>query len=202
MIISSSVVRRVAASVEVVQWNYTDVEHLEFVHGGYKDSRILYENGLTSLMRIKTAVPTLRFLKIPTLVFVDFPAPLVQVTYASQMGIISRTTVTLNDVSKSETEVTVDYEFELSGWRTLLAPVLRRLIPKWNEKVWDEDLPLKLRREFVRSLGFIDFAGVGGTPGVSKPLMLPQRRPRGLALDSHPLRYDGGKRVSPSSTGK
>ena len=34
------------------------------------------------------------------------------------------------------------------------------LIRRWNEKVWQEDLPLKLRRQKVMRNGFVDFSGL------------------------------------------
>lgn len=39
------------------------------------------------------------------------------------------------------------YTFFLRGWRRLLAPLLSPMIARWNARMWEEDLPLKLRRQ-------------------------------------------------------
>src|SRR5690606_20599371 len=55
---------------------------------------------------------------------------------------------------------TMNYKFVFRGWRKLLAPLLRRLIARWNAQVWEEDLPLKLRRQKMLRHGFRDFVGL------------------------------------------
>jgi hypothetical protein len=52
------------------------------------------------------------------------------------------------------------YQFDLKGWRIILKPVLKQLIPIWNQRVWDEDLPVKLRRQKVLRHNFKDFVGL------------------------------------------
>ena len=34
------------------------------------------------------------------------------------------------------------------------------MVPKWNHQTWEEDLPLKMRRQKVKRLGFKDFKGL------------------------------------------
>ena len=42
----------------------------------------------------------------------------------------------------------------------LIDPIIKYLIPKWNERTWQEDLPLKLRRQKVKRMNFKDFKGL------------------------------------------
>ena len=87
----------------------------------------------------------------------------------------------------------MNYKFYLSGWRAILRPLLKRLIPIWNEKVWQEDLPVKLRRQKVIDMGFKDFWGLPNKVEDRKPnktfkLNLPIPRPKNSSRDRHPLK--------------
>ena len=44
--------------------------------------------------------------------------------------------------------------------RAILYPLIKLMIPKWNEATWNEDLPLKLRRQKVKRMNFKDFKGL------------------------------------------
>ena len=68
------------------------------------------------------------------------------------------------------------------------------MIPKWNEKVWLEDLPVKLRRQKVLEMNFKDFKGL--PKKISQRLRseddnisfkLPIPRPLNSSRDLHPL---------------
>jgi hypothetical protein len=86
----------------------------------------------------------------------------------------------------------MNYKFHLNGWKAILRPLLKRLIPIWNRKVWIEDLPVKLRRQKVLEMGHKDFIGL---PKDVKDRMnhkvmktkLPIPRPRNSSRDQHPL---------------
>ena len=66
------------------------------------------------------------------------------------------------------------------------------MIPKWNKKVWLEDLPVKLRRQKVLEMGHKDFIGLPEEISHRKnheikKTKLPLARPRNSSRDQHPL---------------
>lgn len=179
---------------EVLIWNYLDGEHLTFVHGGYQKAEVLFEDGRNSLTQTTTSVPGLRMLGINTVLFVCAVNANCQITYAKQLGIWSRTTITSSLTSEPDFyELTMKYEFYLAGWRKLLLPLLRNRIPIWNETVWQEDVPLKERRYWTRKNGFRDFAGMNKSEH-PQPLTLPLRRPSDSPINTHPLRSSTNRR--------
>ena len=64
------------------------------------------------------------------------------------------------EISKDKCLVTLNYKFKLSGIQVLLYPILKILLPIWNERAWKEDLPLKERRQKVKRMNFKDFEGL------------------------------------------
>ena len=86
----------------------------------------------------------------------------------------------------------MNYKFHLNGWKKILRPILRYLIPIWNKKVWIEDLPVKLRRQKVLQMGHKDFIGLPTDISERKnheikKTKLPIPRPRNSSRDLHPL---------------
>ena len=81
-------------------------------------------------------------------------------TYGFQFGIPSLSTATYKDIGKDKCSVSVNYKFQFTGARILLYPLIKFLLPKWNNKTWYEDLPLKLRRQKVKRMNFKDFKGL------------------------------------------
>ena len=177
----------------VVWWNYWDHEHLGTVHEGYRKSDILYEDDKFMYRIDIIKIPLIPFLKIKTPVLVIQHDPETLLTHAIQFGVESKTTIKVKEISKNETKITMNYKFYLSGIKILLKPILERLIPKWNEKIWKEDLPLKIRRQKILSYNFKDFVGLPDkieervNTGPFKT-RLPIRRPKGSLRDQHPLR--------------
>ena len=115
-------------------------------------------------------------------------------TYAVQMGIVSKTTIKIEEIKKDYCHFTMNYKFELNGWRAILRPLLKKLIPIWNERVWDEDLPLKIRRQKVLRNNFKDFYGLPKKiqdrdyNEVIEDIKLPVKRPRKSSRDNHPMK--------------
>ena len=86
----------------------------------------------------------------------------------------------------------MNYKFHLEGWRIILKPLLKKMILIWNEKVWQEDLPVKLRRQKVLDMNFKDFIGMPenfdernyeGKINFKPPIPRPKKSTR----DKHPL---------------
>ena len=191
--ISLSINKTVNCSKEVIFWNYWDHEHLDVVHGGYTKSDILYEFK-NSMFRIdKMKIPFVPFLKIRTIFFMVQQDPNTLITYASQLGILSMTVVRVEEFEHAKCKVNIEYNFQLEGFQMLFEPVIKFMLKKWNNKVWSEDLKLKLRRQKVINLGFKDFKGLPNQIADRKPskyeLKLPLPRPINSTRDQHPFSY-------------
>ena len=185
--------KEIECSAEIAKWNYWDHEHLDVIHGGYEEVDILYDNdnfafGITTLK-----IPVIPFLTAKSPLFLVQHDENTQFTFASQFGVLSKTTIKIYPKSEKSCKITMNYKFYLSGWRAILRPLLKRLIPIWNEKVWQEDLPVKLRRQKVIDMGFKDFWGLPNKVEDRKPkktfkLNLPIPRPKNSSRDRHPLK--------------
>ncbi len=199
LIVKVRSVNTVRASQLTCQWNSWDGEHLTVVHSGYVRADALYEGGNCSMSEVVTKVPLLRF-RMKTPIFVVQDDQRTQYTYARQLGIWSQTKIRVE--SKQEiSEVTTEYQFALYGIRKLLYWPLMWLIPRWNDAVWQEDLPVKVRREKVLSLGFVDFVGFRGVKAKVRNLTLPMRKPPDSPLVGHPLYFRSGNRFVISEDG-
>ena len=192
-ILEVEILKKIDCSKEVALWNYWDHEHLDVVHSGYKQSDILYDknNFMFRIDKIKVPFP---FLKLLTPIFMVQHDENTLIVYAVQMGVVSKTTITVNSLTKSSCQIIMNYKFYLNGWRRILKPFLKIMIPKWNEKVWLEDYPLKLRRQKVLDMNFKDFKGLPkeisqriNNDEDNKPFKLPIPRPFNSTRDLHPL---------------
>ena len=98
----------------------------------------------------------------------------------------------IEEITKDSCKITMNYKFHLNGWKKILSPLLKYLIPIWNKKVWLEDLPVKLRRQKVLEMGHRDFIGLPNDISERKgheikKTKLPLARPRNSSRDQHPL---------------
>ena len=190
-ILEVEIKKEINCSKEVAKWNYWDHEHLDVVHSGYTESDIMYDkkNFLFRVDKIK--IPYTPF-KFQTPIFMVQHNDNVLYTYAVQFGIISKTQITINSLSNTRCEIIMNYKFFLDGWKKIFKPILKILIPKWNEKVWIEDYDIKLRRQKVIDMNFKDFKGL--PDDINKrirdskyELKLPIPRFKDSARDRHPL---------------
>jgi len=192
-ILEINIKKIIECSKEVAFWNYWDHEHLDVVHGGYAKSDILYDKD-DYLFRMD-------LIKIPFVPLIKFTTPIFMVqhdddtllTFATQFGVLSKTTITIKSLEKTKCEITMNYKFYLNGWRRLLRPFLKKLIPIWNEKVWREDYPVKIRRQKILDMNFKDFVGLPEkiTDRINnnkKEFKLPIPRTKNSSRDQHPLR--------------
>lgn len=148
-------------SSSVAEWNFWDFEHGEFVHQGHVGHWVLYEDSTTAVIISTTRVPIFSFIKYSSLhVMVRVSESLSRAWNRGWLGVIASSDYQFVKLGRDETRVTVTYRFYLQGWRILLSPLLHCQIGRWNEKIWEEDLPLKLRRQRVMRLGFKDFVGL------------------------------------------
>jgi hypothetical protein len=160
-IIEKEFVREIDAAKAVVLWNYWDHEHLFVVHKNYTDARIIYEDQKMAVYLLTFKLPVFSFMKSKSLnVMIQKTPEIIKVYNVGLFNLLSATTITVKELEKDKTRITMNYKFVLTGWRTLLAPFLNFMIAKWNQQVWDEDLPIKLRRQKALRMGFKDFIGL------------------------------------------
>ena len=153
--------RKVNACAKVCLWNHWDQDHANYVHKGlYTETEIFYEDDRVILTLHRLKIPLLPFLIINTVDFEVLKDKNTVCTYGFQLGIPSLSTAVYKDIGKDKCLVTVNYKFKFSGLQILLYPLIRFLVPRWNLRTWEEDLPLKLRRQKVKRLNFKDFKGL------------------------------------------
>ena len=186
--------KTVKCTSNVAKWNYWDHDHLDNVHDGYRKSDILYEKDNVMFRIDQIKIPLIPFLKIKTPVLMIQHDKDTLLVYSIQFGIESKTTIKIEEIKINETKITMNYKFYLPGIKILLKPILKKLIPKWNEKVWTEDLPLKLRRQKILGYNFKDFQGLPEkiSDRFNKEtfqVKLPIKRTKNSLRDRHPLRH-------------
>jgi hypothetical protein len=164
-IVEREFVQEIDVAADVVIWNYFDHEHLTVVHGGYSDAQVLYEKGDTTMLLVTLRIPLFSFLKshsLSTMVVEERTETRCRF-YDVNMGLFGVPSINsflIEEVAPDRTRLVTRYKFLLRGWRQLLAPLLYRLLERWNRQIWLEDLPLKLRRHKVLRHGFQDFVGM------------------------------------------
>jgi hypothetical protein len=193
-------------SVAAGMWNYWDAEHVAIVHGsGYDDDKILFDDDKMRVDLLVVRPPIFRFLKTVSWAIHQKHAPNAFTNYTTMFGIPVLTTIAVDEPEPELAVFRTRHVFLVSGWRKVLCPVLRWLVPMWNEKIWKEDLPLKLRRHRVLRAGFRDF---NGPPDAIRDrttegaLKIPSRVPRlkGCPIDNPPVAY--GFKTTPGKTGQ
>ena len=189
--------RSIECSAEVAKWNYWDHEHLDVIHSGYKKVDILYDQNNFCFGYSTLKVPVIPFLFTKSPLFLVQHDDFTQFTFAIQLGVLSKTTIIIKSTSLNSCEITMNYKFYLNGWRKLLKPILAKLVPIWNKRVWIEDYNVKLRRQKVLEMGFKDFRGlpdfedrnINNNIPMTK---LPIPRPVNSSRDLHPLSKNFG----------
>lgn len=151
--------KQVPCSADVLLWNYWDGEHLEPVHGGYKYAYILYQGPRFTLCLFGTRAPLIP-ITVPTLAFVIQNKKYEQLTYAIQLILLSKTTINIYKTGDRKCTVNVHYQMILPKLLRFLYRPLRTMVPKWFERVYNEDLPLRIRRQRVLDAGFVDYVGM------------------------------------------
>ena len=113
-ILEVEILKKINCSKEVALWNYWDHEHLDVVHSGYKQSDILYDknNFMFRIDKIKVPFP---FLKLLTPIFMVQHDENTLIVYAVQMGVVSKTTITVNSLTKSSCQIIMNYKFHCFG---------------------------------------------------------------------------------------
>lgn len=157
IVAGTTVVREIAVDRAVVMWNYLDFAHLTVVHANYRRAELVYEDDNVVLEHLVHRVPFLPFLRSRSLhFFVKRPPGELFAFTQGLFGIPVVTRIKVESLGEDLSRITVQYRFALDGWRRWLRPWIPAIARRWNERTWQEDLPLKLRRQ--RALR----AGLGG----------------------------------------
>ena len=160
-ILSVAFKRKVNCSVNVCLWNHFDHDHINYVHSGsYKSSEIFYEDDRSILCIHKMAMPLVPFLKINTIDVTILKDRNTILTYGFQYGIPSLSETKYKEISKDKCVVEVNYKFQFNGLDILFYPLIKFLLPKWDKRTWDEDLPIKLRKQKIQKLNFKEYKGL------------------------------------------
>lgn len=160
-IVERTFTREIAVAPAPILWNYWDHEHLYVVHQSYTSASVLYDDEKAAVYMLKFRVPIFSFLKSDSMNVMIRNAPNQFKQFNKGLfGMPVYSTFTVKEIRKDYCEISMNYKFILTGWRQLLAPFLSRMMEVWNQRVWEEDLPLKLRRHKVLRLGFRDFIGL------------------------------------------
>ena len=153
--------REINASYDAIMWNYWDHEHLYVVHENYTDAKVFYEDDKIAGYFLDFKVPLFSFLKSRSLNIMYLKDKnTIKVFNTGLFNLFSETTIKIYEVSENYCKLEMNYQFFLKGWLKLLEPFLEKMTAKWNKKVWDEDLQLKLRRSKLLENGFKDFKGI------------------------------------------
>ena len=184
----------VSCSNDTVMWNSLDGEHLTQIHSGYSKASVLFEDGRNSLAQVTTRLPLISFIKMPTTLFVCAVNKNCQITYARQYGVWSRTLIEVTEKGLGESLVKTSYEFLLPGFFRFIRWPLATLIPKWNSKIWNEDLAVKTRREWVKRNNFVDFRGFAESDLTKSEFLVPIRRVTDSPINNSPLRASTSRR--------
>lgn len=157
MILEKTFVREIAVPRSVVLWNYLDLEHLRVVHRGYVASELIYEDERVALEHLTLRVPYLPFVRSRSVHFFvkNLPGEIIAWNIGL-FGIPCATRIILEELEAEHCRITTTYRFWLAGWRRLLAYVLPTMIRRWNDRIWDEDFPMRERRHRVLKAGFTD----------------------------------------------
>lgn len=182
----------VEAVPEVVKWNSWDGEHLRTVHGAYDIPQNLVTRNRESLFVDRFKIPFIGC-RIKTMVFTTQWDENRQVSFSLTPFFLAKNTIEVIPLEDKLTLVRVTYEFQGNKFQSLLFPIIRKMIQRWNSQVWSEDLPLKLRRQKALEYGFIDFKGIPKKLSDRKDISLeykaiiPGVRVRGIIEDRHPF---------------
>jgi hypothetical protein len=145
-------------SKEVVIWNYFDHEHVVGTHYKYynkfnivaeKDDWTLVERFYRlPIIGLKTSSYGFMFMESPNLI------------RSIQIGLVLDQTIHLTDIGPDRCLVATEYRLKAPFFFKLLAPLWKSITDRWFINTWDEDAPMRLRRQKVWNLGFRDFVGI------------------------------------------
>ena len=152
--------REAECAAEVAIWNYWDLEHPEFVHEGMHPKHVLHESSDFCIGIDTVRLPYLPFLRTSSLFVMTRQDKETCINYSTFFGILTIQTQRITEPREDSCVTHYRFQFYLEGWKRILTPLIKRFVPFWNERGWNEDLAMKLRRQKVLRWGFQDFKGL------------------------------------------
>tara|TARA_A100001011_G_scaffold271880_1_gene281180 strand:- start:1136 stop:1720 length:585 start_codon:yes stop_codon:yes gene_type:complete len=162
MEIKFTIERVVNASKDVCLWNTWDHEHLFYVHKQFNSARILHENSTCAVLETKIKIPFLPIFMKSIHCLYEIADRNVLVIDTMPLGILARVEMLYKELSEKETMLTNNYNLSVPFYFYPFKGILKYFILKWNKINWEEDMPLKVRRQKAIDLGFRDFRGIVG----------------------------------------
>jgi hypothetical protein len=148
-------------SKEVVIWNYFDHEHVVGTHYKYYNKfNIVAEKDDWTLVERFYRLPIIG-LKTSSYGFMFMESPnLIRSIQFGKIGLVLDQTIHLTDIGPDRCLVATEYRLKAPFFFKLLAPLWKSITDRWFINTWDEDAPMRLRRQKVWNLGFRDFVGI------------------------------------------
>jgi hypothetical protein len=188
----SRVEKEMDCSKEVVIWNYFDHQHVVGTHYKYYNRyKIVAEQNEWCLVERFYRLPVIG-LKTSSFGFMYLESPgLIRSFQFGKLGLMVDQTITLEDRGPDRCVVASEYRLEAPSFMKPLEPLWRRITEQWFIDTWDEDAPMRLRRQKVWNLGFRDFAGIDYiNKKTAQPADLPASRPYPVELPVPKLKED------------
>ncbi len=176
--------KEMACSREVVIWNYFDHEHVVGTHfKNYSRFKIIAEKNDWSLVE--------RFYRLPIIglqtsshgfMFLENPNLIRSFQYG-RSGFVLDQSISIQDLAPERCLVTSEYRLTVPFFFKPFEFLWRRISERWFLLTWDEDAPMRLRRQKVWKLGFRNFVGIDYiNKKTAKPADLPSERPYPVEL--------------------
>jgi hypothetical protein len=183
-ILFSSCSKDMDCSKEVVIWNYFDHEHVVGTHYKYYNRyKIIAEQNDWCLVERFYKLPIIRY-KTSSHGFMFLENPnLIRSYQFGKLGMTLDQKMIFEDLGPEKCKVTCEYRLEVPGFMKVFEPLWKRITAQWFIDTWDEDAPMRLRRQQVWKLGFRDFLGIDYiNKKTAKPDSLPKERPYPVQL--------------------
>ena len=184
MLINFEISREVNVSREVCLWNTWDHEHLYFVHKQFEFAKMLYEDSHVAFIRTKVKIPFLPIYLNCLHTMTSLKNGDVMVIDTLPFGVLSKLEMRYIELGTKKTKLQNLYSLDVPVFFYPIKCLVPRIIQKWNDINWAEDLPIKMRRQKALDMGFRDFYGRDVNNKVRDPfLRLPLARTKDSILN-------------------
>jgi hypothetical protein len=185
MIINFTIKRVVNVSKVVCLWNTWDHEHLYYVHRQFGNAKMMYEDSKVAFIRTTVKLPFLPIYVNCLHTMTSIKNDNVLVIDALPFGVISKLEMIYNEIDPRTTELVNNYSLDVPVIFYPFKDLICRVITRWNDVNWEEDLPLKMRRQLAIDSNFVDFYGKSDKAvEANKQLKLPIPRTKDSILNN------------------
>ena len=176
MIFTYTLKKIAPVSKNVCLWNTWDHEHLHFVHKQFRSAHMMFESPHCAILKTKVSIPIIPIPMSCTHCLFQLENQDVQVIDFLPFGVTSKLKMEFREIDSKKTELINTYQLEFPFIFFPLKFILKKIINKWNANNWEEDMPLKIRRQEAVDLGFRDFKGIDHRLAGQNKLVLPLGR--------------------------